>query len=773
MADAESLIGAALAHDSARKHVTGEALYIDDLPEPPGLLHAVLVLSSEAHAAITAIDLTAARALLGRDGIAVTASDIPGRNDVGPMSGPEPILAAGLVEYIGQPIVAIAAPTLKAARAAAKLVRISYERREAVLDIETALAREMFVSPPHRMQRGDAAAALARAPLRLAGELTIGGQDHFYLEGQVAMAVPQESGEMLVWSSTQHPTEIQKMVARVLGLPYAAVTAQVRRMGGGFGGKETQPAIFACVAAVLARLSARPVKLRLDRDDDMMITGKRHDFHIRWEVGYDGSGRLLALEMRLAARAGHVADLSPAIVDRAMFHALNCYFVPDVAVAGYACKTHTQSNTAFRGFGGPQGMLAAEDMIDAVARALGTDAIEIRRLNYLAPGRDTTHYHQPVEDFILPEITDQLLAAAEYAARRRTIAAFNAASTNVKRGLGFAPVMFGISFTTTMFNQAGALVHVYTDGSVQLNHGGTEMGQGLFQKIAQIVAASFAIDVAAVRLQATDTSKVPNTSATAASSGTDLNGAAAEDACRQIKTRLAEFGARLHGGAAGAVVFRDGRVTGDRWSFTFAELVAQAYRARVQLSAAGFYATPKIHYDRATASGRPFFYFAYGAALCEAEIDVATGESRMLRADLLHDVGRSINPAIDLGQIEGGFMQGLGWLTCEELVFDRDGRLRTHAPSTYKIPTARDLPADFRVRILESAGNREPTIHRSKAVGEPPLMLANAAWLAIKDAIAAARGGGAVRLDAPATPEAILRAVTHHPENVVSQKPRP
>jgi xanthine dehydrogenase large subunit len=755
----ETIIGASLPHDSAHRHVAGEALYVDDLPEPPDLLHAVLVLSREAHAGLGTIDLGAAQAALGAGGIAITAADIPGTNDVGPISGPEPILAAGFVEYVGQPVAAIAAPTLEAARAAAKLVRVAYEKREAVLDVATAWERGLFVAPPHRMRRGDSAAALSGALRRLAGELRIGGQDHFYLEGQVALALPQEGGEMLIVSSTQHPTEVQKMTARVLGVPQAAVVCEVRRMGGGFGGKETQPAMFAAIAAVIARRSGRPVKLRLDRDDDMMITGKRHDFLVRWRAGFTEEGRLLAVEMDLAARAGHVADLSPAIVDRAMFHALNCYAVPDATITGYACKTHTQSNTAFRGFGGPQGMLAAEAMIDAIARELGVDAVELRRRNFLVPGRDVTHYGQRVDDFVLPRITDALLRSADYARRRSEIDAANRSGGFLRRGLAFAPVMFGISFTNTAYNQAGALVHVYTDGSVLLNHGGTEMGQGLFQKVAQIVAAEFAIAVADVRLSATSTGKVPNTSATAASSGTDLNGAAAAQACREIKQRLAAFAARAHGGEADAVAFVDGRVAGTGWSFPFAELVAQAYRGRVQLSAAGFYATPKIHYDRAAASGRPFFYFACGAAVCEAEIDTLTGESRILRADLLHDVGRSINPAIDLGQIEGGFMQGLGWLTCEELVFDAEGRLRTHAPSTYKIPTVRDLPPDFRVRMLESAANSEATIHRSKAVGEPPLMLANAAWLAIKDAACAAAGARDVDLDAPATPEAILRAI--------------
>ena len=750
-------LGLPLPHDSATLHVTGEALYVDDLPEPPGLLHAVLALSPEAHAEILALDLDPALTLLGDNGLAVTARDIPGINDVGPMSGPEPILADGIVAYVGQPIAAVAAPELARARAAARAVRATYRRREAVLDIPAAMARAQYVCPPHRMTRGDAAAAIAAAPRRLSGTFAIGGQDHFYLEGQVAMALPQEDGGVRILSSTQHPSEVQKMVARVLGLPEAAVTCEVRRMGGGFGGKETQPAIFAAIAALLARRAGRPVKLRLDRDDDMTITGKRHDFHVRWSAGFDTEGRLHGVEMELAARAGHDADLSPAIVDRAMFHALNCYRAPAVSVAGYACRTNTQSNTAFRGFGGPQGMLAAEEMIDAIARDLAIDPIELRRRNLLVPG-DATHYGQRIEHMALPRIFDALLDGAGYASRRAEIDAANDGPGFIRRGLGFAPVMFGISFTATAYNQAGALVHLYTDGSVLLNHGGTEMGQGLYRKVAQVVAAELGVSPGRVRLAATSTDKVPNTSATAASSGSDLNGAAAADACRKIRSRLADFAARAHGGAPDEIVFANGHVRGPSWSFDLATLATQAYRARVQLWDSGFYATPRIHYDRARNTGHPFYYYAFGAALCEAAIDILTGESRILRADLLHDVGRSINPAIDLGQVEGGFIQGLGWLTSEELVFDRDGRLRTHSPATYKIPTARDLPPDFRVRLLEAADNPVATIHRSKAVGEPPLMLANAAWLAIKDACAAAAGTRHVRLDAPATPEAILRA---------------
>jgi xanthine dehydrogenase large subunit len=753
-------VAAPIPHDSAHKHVTGEALYTDDLPEPPGTLQAYVLMSPRAHARIVRLDTEIAAAMPGVVAI-VTADDIPGRNDVGPILEGEPILAPGVAEYIGMPILAVAATSLKAARAAAAEVRIDYEDRPAVLSIEAALAAKSFVCPPHEMRRGDVARALARAPHRIAGEWRCGGQDHFYLEGQVAMAVPQEDGDMLVLSSTQHPSEVQKMTARLLGIPIHAVTVEVRRMGGGFGGKETQPSIIAGIAAVLAATAKRPVKLRLDRDDDMMITGKRHDFLARYEAGYDDQGRLLALDMTLAARAGHVADLSPSIVDRALFHADNCYFIPDVHLVGYACRTNTQSNTAFRGFGGPQGMLAIENLVDEIARRVGRDPLDVRKTNYYgADSRNVTPYHQVVEDNIIHELTAELEHDAAYATRRREIDSWNRTAAVLKKGLAVAPVKFGISFTTQFLNQAGALVHVYTDGSVHLNHGGTEMGQGLMTKVAQVVAEEFQIDVGRVKISATNTGKVPNTSATAASAGADLNGMAAQAAAREIKSRLIGFAATHFKVSPGSVRFAANRVWMGGQCLEFGELAALAYKARVQLSATGFYKTPLVHYDRDAGRGRPFYYFAYGIAAAEVLVDTLTGEYKVTRADLLHDVGRSINPAIDLGQIEGGFIQGMGWLTTEELWWDQAGALKTHAPSTYKIPAARDLPADFRVRIYERSENRADTIHRSKAVGEPPLMLANAVWLALKDAVGAAAGHRVVpRLDAPATPERVLLAI--------------
>jgi len=754
----EGGVSAAIPHDSAHKHVSGEAIYTDDIAETPGTLHAYVLMSPRAHARIKSIEVSAAAAAPGVAAV-VTAGDIPGKNDVGPIFPNEPILAAGVVEYIGQPVLAVAATSIAAAREAAQRACVEYEDLAAVLSIEAALEAKSFVAPAHEMKRGDAERGLGRAPLRLKGEFRIGGQDHFYLEGQVAVAVPQEDGDMLVFSSTQHPSEVQKMTARLLDVPAHAVTCEVRRMGGGFGGKETQPAIIAGIAAVLARKAGRPVKLRLDRDDDMLITGKRHDFLMRYDVGYDEQGRLLALDMILAARAGHVADLSPSIVDRALFHADNCYFIPDVRLIGYSCKTNTQSNTAFRGFGGPQGMLAIENIVDEIARRLGKEPLKVRKLNYYGTTtRNVTPYYQAIEDNVIHEMTAALEASSAYVARRREVDSWNRAEAVLKKGLAFTPVKFGISFTTTFLNQAGALVHVYSDGSVQLNHGGTEMGQGLYIKIAQIVAEEFQIDVSRVRITATTTAKVPNTSATAASSGTDLNGMAALTAAREIKNRLTAFAARHFQVPTASVRFIANRVEAGENTVSFGELAGLAYKARVSLSSTGFYRTPLIHYDRSTASGRPFFYFAYGVAVAEVVVDTLTGEYKVTRADLLHDVGRSINPAIDMGQIEGGFIQGMGWLTSEELWWDKAGALKTHAPSTYKIPVARDLPADFRVQIWERGENPAESVHRSKAVGEPPLMLANAVFFALKDAAHAA-AGTVPKLDAPATPERVLLSI--------------
>ena len=612
-----------------------------------------------------------------------------------------------------------------------------------------------------KLERGDVAEALAKSPKRLKGSMAIGGQDHFYLESHIALAIPGEDRDVTVYSSTQHPTETQHMVAHALGVPSHSVTVEVRRMGGAFGGKESQGNLFACIAAIAAKKLGRAVKFRPDRDEDMIATGKRHDFVADYEIGFDEEGRILGADFILVARCGFSSDLSGPVTDRALFHCDNAYFYPAVRAVSEPLRTHTVSNTAFRGFGGPQGIVAAERVIEEVAFATGRDPLDIRKLNfYGTTDRNVAPYHQTIGDNIIGRIVDRLEATSNYRARREKIRAWNSANDIVKRGLALTPVKFGISFTATWFNQAGALVLVYSDGSVAINHGGTEMGQGLYQKVAQVVANEFQIDLSKVRITATTTGKVPNTSATAASSGSDLNGMAAQDAVRKIKRRLAEFLAREWNVGVEAIQFHNNRVEGGGKSLSFEEVARAAYMARVPLSATGFYKTPKIHWDRASGCGHPFFYFSYGASVSEVVVDTLTGEYAVERVDILHDVGRSLNPALDRGQIEGGFVQGQGWLTTEELWWDKAGRLRTHAPSTYKIPVASDRPRIFNVEIADWSENREETIYRSKAVGEPPLMLGISVLHALSDAVASvADHRFCPRLDAPATPERVLFAV--------------
>jgi xanthine dehydrogenase large subunit len=753
-------IGEPVRHESAHLHVSGRALYADDLQLPPSALHAAFGISRIAHGRIRSMDLSAVLATPGVVAVA-TARDVPGENNYGGIVHDDPIFADGLVQYAGQPLFAVAARSMTIARKAALKAKIEYEPLPAILDIRSAIAAHSFVMPSQLLARGRAREELAAAPHRLQGTMTAGGQDHFYLEGQIALAIPGEDGSLHVHSSTQHPTEVQSVIAHALALPAHAVVVQCRRMGGGFGGKESQPALIAAAACVLARKTGRPVKLRLERDADMRITGKRHGFICDYDVGFDASGRIIAFAAMLASNCGYSADLSGPVNDRAICHIDNAYYIENIEVLSHRCKTHTVSNTAFRGFGGPQGMLAIEQAIDDIARTLRLDPLDVRRRNYYgAAPRDVTPYGQYVEDNVLERLTDELEKTSDYRARRAQIAQWNAANATIKRGIAFTPVKFGISFNATSFNQAGALVHIYTDGSVLLNHGGTEMGQGLYTKVAQIVAHEFGLPLAAVRTAATDTSKVPNTSATAASSGADLNGKAAQAACRTLRARLVEHACATHGGAAHNVHFADGLVRIGDQRMTFAQLVQSAWAARVSLSATGFYATPKIHWDRSRLNGRPFFYFAYGVAVSEVAVDTLTGETQLGRVDILHDVGVCLNPAIDRGQIEGGFLQGVGWLTSEELCWNAKGELQTHAPSTYKIPSARDWPRRAEVRILEQAPNPEDTIHRSKAVGEPPLMLAISTLHAIRDAVAACGAAGAIPdLAAPATPESVLRAI--------------
>ena len=761
-------VGQSRPHESAHLHVAGAAPYIDDLPELAGTLHAALGLSPVAHGRLLGIDLERLRAQPGVVAV-YTAADIPGSNDCGPIVHDDPILADVELRHVGQPVFAVIAHSREQARRAAALAPelLRIEALPAVLTATEAHALQQYVVAPMHLARGDCATALAQSPQRLQGRFSLGGQEQFYLEGQISYALPQEDSSLLLHCSTQHPSEMQKLVAHALLLASHQVQVVCRRMGGGFGGKESQSALFACIAALAAQRLQQPVKLRPDRDDDMLITGRRHGFEFSWDVGHDAQGRILGLELELLANAGHSADLSPPVMTRAICHVDNAYWLPHVALHGYCARTHTQSNTAFRGFGGPQGALAIEMILDSVARKLGLDALAVRRANLYGIGeRDVTPYGQRVEDNILLPLLAQLEAQCHYARRRAEIAAFNASSPVLKRGLALTPVKFGISFNVAHFNQAGALVHVYADGSVLVNHGGTEMGQGLNTKVAQVVANALGLAFERVRVTATDTQKVANTSATAASTGTDLNGKAAQDAARQVRDRLAVFWAARIGADAAQLHFAHGQVSSDDGQqISFDALVAQAYAARVQLWSDGFYATPGLHWDREKLQGKPFFYFAYGAACAEVVIDTLSGEHKLLRADIVHDVGASLNPAIDIGQIEGAFIQGMGWLTSEELWWRpadasrNAGKLMTHAPSTYKIPTANDCPAVFNVALFDAA-NPADTIHRSKAVGEPPLLLSFSVLLAIRDAVSASADHRAdPPLRAPATPEAVLDAL--------------
>jgi len=768
-------VGISRPHESAHLHVAGEAAYIDDIPELAGTLHCALGLSPVAAGRVTGLSLEAIRAMPGVVEV-LTAADIPGANDCGSIVHDDPILCSGDIRYLGQPLFAVIATTRDAARRAAARAKeaVTIEQAEPVLTPQQAHARGQYVVPPMHLVRsasqgshgpaceGPVRAAIAKAPRRLKATLDVGGQEQFYLEGQISYAIPKEGGAVHVHCSTQHPSEMQHLVAHALNLHANEVHVECRRMGGGFGGKESQSGLFACVAAVAATRLQRPVKLRLDRDDDFMVTGRRHCFWYEYEVGYDDEGRILGAEIAMVSRAGHSADLSGPVMTRALCHFDNAYWLPEVAMHGYSGKTHTQSNTAFRGFGGPQGAIAIENILDSVARDLGRDPLDVRRVNFYGSGeRNVTPYGQTVADNIVHELVAELEAGSDYRARRAAIAQFNAGSPVLKRGIALAPLKFGISFNVKHFNQAGALVHVYSDGSILVNHGGTEMGQGLNTKVAQVVAHELGVSFECVRVTATDTTKVANTSATAASTGADLNGKAAQDAARQIRERLAGCAAARHGGKPEAVRFANDKVQVNGRTLSFATLVGEAYLDRVQLWSDGFYATPGLSWDKDSMQGRPFYYFAYGAAVSEVVVDTLTGEWKLLRADILHDAGKSLNPAVDIGQVEGAFIQGMGWLTTEELVWHpQSGKLTTHAPSTYKIPTANDCPPVLNVRLFEGP-NFEDSIHRSKAVGEPPLLLPFSVFFAIRDAVAAAGDGRAdPPLRAPATSEAILRAVT-------------
>lgn len=789
-------VGKSITHESAHLHVSGKANYVDDIPEVEGTLYAGLGLAEIANGKIINMDLSAVWQAEGVVTV-LTGTELL-HNNCGPVVADEPIIATDTVSFFGQVIFVVVAKTYQQAQQASRLAKVTYEALEPILTIEQAIARQSWILPPVQLTAGDANAKLAVAPYRLQGMAQVGGQEHFYLEGQICYAYPKEEDMLQVLCSTQHPTEMQLLISEAVGYGMHQVSVEVRRMGGGFGGKESQSAQWACITAILSVKLKRPVKLRLDRDTDMIVTGKRHGFAYQWDVGFDEQGMILGLYIQLASNCGSSTDLSGPVNDRAICHVDNGYYLDAVTIDSLRCKTNTVSNTAFRGFGGPQGMFPIEYIMDDIGYALDIDPLIIRQRNFytamseqagidfsaenideIAP-RSRTPYGTYVKDNILPDLVSKLAEHCDYFTRRETIKSFNEQSPIIKKGLALTPVKFGISFNATLFNQAGALVHIYTDGTILVNHGGTEMGQGLYSKIRQIVADEFSLDLSKIRLSATDTAKVPNTSATAASSGTDLNGKAAQAACINIRNRLQTFAAELANTKPSQVQFKDGYIYASGQSWQFAEFIKLAYQARIQLWDSGFYKTPDIHWNPVLRYGRPFFYFAYGAAASEVAIDTLTGESKVLRVDILHDVGNSINPAIDIGQIEGGFIQGMGWLTSEELYWVPEGRkqghLFTHAPSTYKIPTATDMPKIFNVNLYDNQ-NLENTIHRSKAVGEPPFMLALSVFSALREAVSAnittpiLQNGIKVKpfLSAPATPEAILQAIVNAKQLVNSQ----
>jgi len=756
----EGIVHKAIRHDSAHKHVSGAAKYVDDIAVPPNTLEILLGQSKFAHAKILSMDLSQVENFPGVIKV-LTAADIPGTNDCSPFAGDDPIFAENVVSYLGQSVFAVVAEDIKTARNAIELADIKYEELPAVITIDQALETGNVLGPPAVIECGKVDQALAKSKNKLEGKIILGGQEHFYLEGQAAFAVAGEDTDIVVHCSTQHPTEIQHKVAMALGLSNHDVTVITRRMGGGFGGKESQGNLPAIVAALAAKLTSRPAKLIYDRDDDFILTGKRHDFQISYKVGFEDNGLINSVIVDQAMRCGMSWDLSEAIAARAMCHAENSYFIKNMRITSHRLKTNTQSNTAFRGFGGPQGIVGMERVIDHVAHHLNVDPLLVRERNFYPHKTSATHgitpYGQTVHDCIIQDIISELKKTSNYVDRRKDIEKFNKNSEFLKRGISLTPVKFGISFNASFLNQAGALLHVYNDGSVYLNHGGTEMGQGLNTKIAQIVANEFQLPLGTIKITATSTGKVPNTSATAASSGSDLNGMAAKNAAEKIKSRMAEYLAAEAQIKPEAIAFEDGMVIVGANSYDFAEAVRRCYMGRISLSATGFYSTPKVHWDPKTFKGRPFYYFAYGAACSEVALDLLTGENRILRADILHDVGRSLNPAIDIGQIEGGYIQGAGWLTTEELVWDNKGKLLTHAPSTYKIPACSDRPLDFRVKLFSEGENCEETIHRSKAVGEPPLMLGTSVLMALSHALQSVNGRSSYpNLNAPATPERLL-----------------
>ncbi len=757
-----------LKHDSAIKHVAGKSVYVNDITTHRQLVGRV-VYSPVAHARISLLDIKAALKLNGIAAI-LTSKDIPGENQMGPVIHDELCLADDEVTFIGQAIALIAAETEEAALAAEKLIRIEFEELEHILTLQDAIKKDNLITAPRCIETGNVEDVFKSAPHIISGELETGAQEHWYLETQSALAIPGEGKEMLIHASSQNPAETQAIVAEVLGISKNEVDVEVRRMGGGFGGKETQGNHVAAWAALLANATRRPVGIHLFRDDDQKMTGKRHRFLSKYQIAFNDEGRILAYSVELNSDAGAATDLSRAILERAMLHAENAYYIPNCKIVGKAYKTNLPSNTAFRGFGGPQGMAVIETAIDRMARYLKKEASEIRKLNFYGfNNRNITPYGETISNNHLHVMYDQLLESSGYANRRHEIEKFNREHEFIKRGIALTPVKFGISFTTAFLNQAGALVHIYTDGTIAVNHGGTEMGQGLNTKIHGIASAEFGVSPDFIKVNVTNTSKVPNTSATAASSGSDLNGMAVQNAIGKLKLRLADVAVEMlktrlniDSIAADQIIFAENYIfaaSHPEEKIAFRELVNKAYLNQVSLSATGFYKTPGIFYDRELGKGNPFYYYAYGMSVSEVEVDVLTGEYKLLRSDILHDVGDSLNEEIDIGQVEGGFIQGVGWVTTEEIKWDKNGHLLTHSPDTYKIPTVNDIPAIFNVELLKGYPN-QGTIRKSKAVGEPPLMLAFSVWLAIKDAVSAVGNHEfEPQFSLPATAEVVLVSI--------------
>jgi len=749
------------SHDSATKHVSGLANYTDDIIEPSGTLHGAIGWSKEAHALIKKIDL---KEVFKSEGVVsvIESKDIPGRNDVGPVFDGDPIFPKNKIEYYGQPLFAVAAISTELARKAVLNAKIIYKKLKPIVTIKEALKKKKFVLKGRKIKRGNPSNAISKSKNYLKGNFTTGSQEHFYLEGQVAFVIPKEDNDLLVYSSTQHPSETQQIIAKILNQKSNSINVLVRRIGGGFGGKETN-FLTSSICALLAKKTNKPVKLRLDRDDDIIITGKRHDFYSEYEVGFNDKGIIEGLKIKLASRCGMSPDLSGAINERALLHIDNAYYLSNIEVQNYLCKTNTVSSTAFRGFGGNQGMMSIENIIDNISRYLNKDPAKIRKNNfYQKNNNNITHYGMKIEDNIINEMFNKLLKKSNYKTRYQKIKKFNLNNKYLKKGISITPLKFGISFTTIHLNQAGALVHIYTDGSVYLNHGGIEMGQGTNTKIAQLVANELGLPFEKIKISSTNTSKVPNTSASAASSTTDLNGAASLDAVLKIKKNLEKFLNKKYNFKNKKITYENGMIKFNKKSFKFNSIIKDAYLNRISLSSSGFYSTPKINFNKKKFFGRPFLYFCYGAAVTEVTVDTLTGENIVERVDILHDAGKAINPALELGQIEGGFMQGQGWLTMEEVNWNPDGKIMTVSPSTYKIPAVSDVPKIFNVEIFKKGINKEKVVNKAKTTGEPPLMLAMSVFFAIKDAIASVGKYKKIPiLDAPATPEKILMSLNN------------